>query len=95
MASRPAECLTAIVTSDTQVTSRASIIYWIGVSAGATGGAFQINDGINDGGTDKFDVTVAASTGPYYLEFDPPIKCGTGLFIDVPGTNLKVNVGYV
>lgn len=85
---------TAIVTSDTQVKSGAGEVFWISVSAGTTGGAFQINDGTNDGGSDVYDTTVTASTGPWTVNFDPPIQCKTGIFVDVPGTNLKITIGY-
>jgi hypothetical protein len=94
MAGRPGECNVNIVTGDTLIRTGAAKVYWITVSAGATGGAFQLNDSTNDSGTDKYSASVTASTGPWSLYFDPPIKFDTGVFVDVPGTNLIVNVGW-
>lgn len=68
-------------------------VYWVTASAGATGGAFQLNDSIADGGTDRFDITMPASS-MIHINFDPPIRFTTGIFLDIPGTNLTINVGH-
>jgi len=86
---------TAVVTSDTAVKAAEGRVYWIAVSAGATGGAFQLNDSLADGGTDLLDITVAANSTQFFNFSVRPIRCTTGIYIDVPGTNLKVNVGYL
>jgi hypothetical protein len=94
MSARPAECKVAIVTSDTLVRTGSAHVFWVSVSAGATGGAFQLNDSTDDGGTDLYSASVTASTGPWMQSFDPPITFATGIYVDVPGTNLIVNVGW-
>ena len=40
------------------------------------------------------DITVAATTSQFFDFTGAPISFGTGIYVDVPGTNLKVNVGY-
>lgn len=79
--------------ADTLVKTGAGLVYWVAVSAGATGGAFQLNDSTADGGVDRLDLDIAANTS-LMLKFDPPIRFTTGIFVDIPGTNLKVNVGH-
>ena len=74
--------------------SSPGVVYWVAVSAGATGGAFQLNDSTADGGTDMLNLTVAANS-TLFLDFTgAPMMFGTGIFVDIPGTNLTVNVGY-
>ena len=85
----------AVLTSaggDTLVKTGAGEIFWVAYSAGATGGAFQFVDNTTDDG-DIFNVTIAASTHGY-MHFDPPIRFATGLFVDIPGSNLTLNVAY-
>jgi hypothetical protein len=83
---------TAIVTSDLSVATGPRIVKWIHVSAGATGGAFQINDSTDDSGTDKINITMPASTTLAMPMLNLALKLG--LYVDVPGTNITVNVGY-
>lgn len=85
---------TSVVTSDTSVKAAEGRVYWLAVSAGATGGAFQVNDSTNDSGTDLLDITMPASTTQFFDFSDAPIRCVTGIYVDVPGTNVTVNVGY-
>ncbi len=84
---------TSVKTSDGAVLSSAGRVFWIAASAGATGGAFQLNDSTDDGGTDKFDITMPASSVQHFA-FDPPIEFGTGIYADIPGTNVTITVGY-
>ena len=84
----------SIQTSDGAAKSSPGVVYWVAVSAGATGGAFQLNDSTADGGTDMLNLTVAANS-TLFLDFTgAPMMFGTGIFVDIPGTNLTVNVGY-
>jgi hypothetical protein len=85
---------TGIVTSDTSVATGLRVLYWIAVSAGSTGGAFQINDSTDDSGTDKINLTVAANSTLFIDLSHAPLELKTGLYVDVPGTNVTVNVGY-
>ena len=85
---------TAVVTSDTAVRTGLTTVWGVAVSAGATGGAFQLNDSTDDGGTDLLNLTMAATT-TLFLNIDPsPLEFKNGLYIDVPGTNVTVNVGW-
>lgn len=85
---------TAIKTSDGAVKAGPGQVYWVAVSAGATAGAFQLVDGLTDTSNDLFDITMTADTYAFFGPFDPPLQFDIGIFADIPGTNLSVNVGY-
>ena len=85
---------TTILTSDGQVKAGPGYVYWILVSVVATGGAWQINDSTDDGGTDIVSGVAAANTQTF-LDFSGfPIRCGTGIYADIPGSNITLTVGY-
>jgi hypothetical protein len=83
---------TFVVTSDTSVATGTRILKWLLVSAAATGGAWQINDSTDDGGTDKLGGVAPANSmtflGPLNLELH------TGLYADIPGTNVTLSGGF-
>lgn len=93
MALRDVKISTSIKTADGAAKSAPGTAYWMSVSAGATGGTIQLNDSTADGGTDRFDVSMPANSVAFFL-FDPPIEFGTGIFIDIPGTNITATLGY-
>ena len=85
---------TAILTSDGQVKAGPGYVYWVLVSVVATGGAWELNDSTADGGTDKVSGIAAANTQTF-LDFSGfPIRFGTGIFADIPGSNITLTVGY-
>ena len=85
---------TAILTADGQVKDAPGYVYWVLVSVLATGGAWQLNDSTADGGTDKVSGIAAANTQTF-LDFSGfPIRFGTGIFADIPGSNITLTVGY-
>ena len=85
---------TAILTSDGQVKAGPGYVYWVLVSVVATGGAWELNDSTADGGTDKVSGIAAANT-QIFLDFSGfPIRFGTGIFADIPGSNITLTVGY-
>ena len=64
------------------------------VSVVATGGAWQLNDSTDDGGTDIVSGVAAANTQTF-LDFSGfPIRFGTGIYADIPGSNITLTVGY-
>lgn len=85
---------TSIHTSDGSAKSTPGEVFWVAVSAGATGGAFQLNDSTDDSGTDLLDITMAANTTQFFDFSNAPIYFDVGIRVDIPGTNLTVNVGY-
>ena len=85
---------TTILTSDGQVKAGPGYVYWVLVSVAATGGAWQLNDSTDDGGTDIVSGVAAANTQTF-LDFSGfPIRFGTGIFADIPGSNITLTVGY-
>ena len=85
---------TAILTSDGEVKGGPGYVYWGLVSVVATGGAWQLNDSTDDGGTDMVSGVAAANTQTF-LDFSGfPIRFGTGIYADIPGSNITLTVGY-
>lgn len=84
----------SIQTADAAVKSAPGLVFWIAASAGATGGAFQINDSTADGGTDVFSAVMPATATQFFGPFDPPIECKVGIFADIPGTNITLTIGF-
>ena len=82
----------SIQTSDGAAKSSAGVVYWVAVSAGSTGGAFQLNDSTADGGTDLFDVDVPADSMTFFGNLD--LTFNTAVFVDIPGSNIIVTVGH-
>lgn len=83
---------TRVATSDTLVRGP-GLVFWMSVSAGATGGALQLNNSLDDSGTDLFDITMPATRQAHFL-FIPPLEFNEGIYLDIPGTNITVTVGY-
>ena len=85
---------TAILTSDGEVKGGPGYVYWVLVSVVATGGAWQLNDSTADGGTDMVSGVAAANTQTF-LDFSGfPIRFGTGIYADIPGSNITLTVGF-
>jgi hypothetical protein len=85
---------TDILTSDGQVKAGPGYVYWVLVSVAATGGAWQLNDSTDDGGTDILSAVNAANTQTFMDFSGFPIRFGTGIFADIPGSNITLTVGY-
>lgn len=80
--------------ADAQITTTAGHVYWVGATAGATGGLCQRRDGAADSATSRFSVSMPANSVAYFGPFAPPIPFATAILLDAPGTNLLVNVCY-
>ena len=85
---------TTILTSDGQVKAGPGYVYWMLVSVVATGGAWQLNDSTDDGGTDIVSGVAAANTQTFMDFSGFPIRFGTGIYGDIPGSNITLTVGY-
>ena len=86
---------TSIDASDAAVMSAAGLVYWVVASAGATGGAWQLNDSTDDGGTDLVSA-VSPANSMTFLDFSQaPVKFESGIYADIPGTNVTLTVGYI
>ena len=83
---------TFVATSDTAVATGLRVLKWLLVSAGATGGAWQINDSTDDSGTDKLSGVAAANSQTFLSMLNLELK--TGLYADIPGTNVTLSGGF-
>ncbi len=88
---------TTILTSDGQIKATGGTLVWLTISAGSTGGAVQINNSTDDSGTDvmSFDVPADSMTHVYLgMPDQGGLYCGTGIYCDIPGSNIIVSAGY-
>ena len=88
---------TSILTSDGQATSYPAKVYWVLVSAAATGGAWQINDSTDDSGTDVLSGVQAANTSQFIrlgAESEGALICNSGVYVDIPRSNITITVGH-
>jgi len=90
---RPAQCRTSIKSADAAVKSAAGFVYWVLAAAAATGGAWQLNNSLDDSGTDLLS-GIAQASGETFILLDPPVFFGTGIYADIQGTNVTLTVGY-
>jgi len=81
-----------VVTSDTAVLAAAGKVYWLSAST-ESAARMQINDSTDDSGTDVWEMRIP-DNGYIHVNFDPPIECGTGIYLDIPAGEPSVIVGY-
>lgn len=95
MAEKPSAVTTSVCASDTVVYTGVSKIYWVTANNSHATETSAIE--LEDTGTDKWAVVLDAvdgSTGTVHALFDPPIKCTTGISVDITGGTALVTVGY-
>ena len=88
---------TSILTSDGQATSYPATVHWVLVSAAATGGAWQLNDSTDDGGTDLISGVQAANTSQFLrlgADSEGALLFSTAVYVDIPGSNITITVGH-
>lgn len=85
---------TGIASSDDSITSAPATVYGVYVSAGGTGGLWQLNDSTDDGGTDLISGFVGASSGVFIDLSSTPVQFNTGIRADLAGSNQIVTVFY-
>ena len=83
---------TSILAADGQATSYPATVYWMAVSAAATGGRLQLNDSTDDSGTDLLDVNVPANSMTFFGNLD--LTFNTAVYVDIPGSNIRITVGH-
>jgi len=83
---------TIILSADGSVSIIPSKLYGVYVSAGATGGLWQLNDSTDDTGTDVISGFVGANSGVYLDFSSTPVQFATGIRADLPGSNQIVTV---
>jgi len=88
---------TSILTSDGQATSYPATVHWVLVSAAATGGAWELNDSTDDGGTDLISGVQAANTSQFLrmgANSEGALIFSTAVYVDIPGSNITITVGH-
>ena len=85
---------TSVDTSDGAVKSAGGYVYWVTASAGATGGAWELNDSTDDSGTDLLGHVQPANSSTHFSFIGAPISFDDGIYADIPGTNVTLTVGY-
>lgn len=83
---------TAIKTSDGGI-AEPCFVYWVTVVDNGGSVLVQLNDSLDDGGSDKWKGG-ALQYAQGHAVFDPPISFATGCFVDIQGTTPSVTVGY-
>ena len=88
---------TSILTSDGQATSYPATVHWVLVSAADTGGAWELNDSTDDGGTDLISGVQAANTSQFLrmgANSEGALIFSTAVYVDIPGSNITITVGH-
>ena len=88
---------TSILSSDGQASSYPATVPWVLVSAAATGGAWQLNDSTDDGGTDLISGVQAANTSQFLrlgANGEGALIFSTAVYVDIPGSNITITVGH-
>ena len=88
---------TSILTSDGQATSYPAQVYWVLVSAAATGGAWELNDSTDDSGTDLISGVQAANTSQFLrlgADSEGALLFSTAVYVGIPGSNITITVGH-
>ena len=85
---------TSVHTADGSVTTVPGKVYGVLVGAGATGGAWQLNDSDDDSGTDLIAGVVAANGGYYVNLSATPVEFNTAIRADLEGSNITMTVFY-
>ncbi len=80
-------------TANGQIKASAGAVYWLSVSDTAAA-VIQLNDSLDDGGTDLWGTTIPADGYAHFI-FDPPLEFDTGIYLDVPTGSPDVYVGYI
>ncbi len=82
-----------VKSADAAIKASAGLVYWMTVSDTAAL-AIEINNSTAGAGTDVWALDLPAGGYGHFI-FDPPIVCGTGIYLDVSTATCKVTIGYV
>lgn len=82
-----------VISDDAAIKASAGAVYWLSVSDTAAL-AIELNDSTDGAGTDVWALDLPAGGYAHFI-FDPPIECGTGIYLDVSTATCKVTVGYI
>ncbi len=84
----------SVSTADAVLKTGAGFIHWITISNIHATEASAIE--LEDTGTDVWGITVEAldqNIGIVHAVFDPPIRCTTGISVDITNGTIKATVG--
>ena len=82
-----------IKTADAAIKGSKGIVYWVTIS-NTVASVIQLNDSLDDSGTDLWQFTMPANTYAHIM-FTPALHFGTGIYLDVPTGTPDVIVGYI
>jgi hypothetical protein len=82
-----------LITADTAVKTSEGYVYWLTAST-ESASVVQINDSTDDGGTDIWQIRIS-DNGHDHIVFNPPLHCGTGIYVDIPAGEPVVALGYI
>ena len=88
---------TTVLTSDGAVSANPGKVYWVLGSAAATGGAWQLNDSTDDGGTDLISGVAPANSMTFLrlgANSEGALIFSTAVYVDIPGSNITITVGH-
>ena len=94
MPARATSVTSSVVTSDATLKTGSGYIHWVTITNTHATDASAVE--LEDTGTDVWAVSVEAVDfllNPFHAVFDPPIKCNTGISVDITGGTVLVSVG--
>jgi len=86
----------SVVTSDATLKTGSGYIHWITIHNNHATEVMAVQ--LEDTGTDVWSILlealdVAPNASPFHAVFDPPIRCTTGIFVDIQNGTALVSVG--
>lgn len=84
-----------VLAADTLVKTGAGKVFWISFFDAADL-TLQLNDSLDDSGTDKWAGLLDVSVKPgEHINFDPPIEFETGIYLDVDTATCLVTICFI
>ena len=82
-----------VQTADVAIKATPGEVHWLTVSDTAAA-VIQLNDSLDDSGTDQWGVTIPADGYGHFI-FEPPLEFTTGIYLNVPTGAPDIYIGYI